>query len=132
MEYHTGVLETNIGQFGVTEAEYFCVVFHIITGLFGQDLWLVTFGSFMPQSLAKYYSWFSHIRIGTAIVYGFGTFFVLLITYSVLSTVYQTKKLNSFGEYFTLALLLLICFIWFNLGLYQSYTGLILINFGIV
>ena len=103
-----------------------------MTALFGQDIWLITFGSFMPSSLIVTYSWFAHVKIGTFIAYSFGIAFFFMIMYGILSTVYQTKKLNSFGEYFTLVILLLICFVWFNLGLYEQYTGLILINFGIV
>jgi hypothetical protein len=132
MEYNTGILETNIGQFGVTEAEYLVAVFHLVTGLFGQDIWLLTFGSFMPGSLVTTYSWLAHLKVGTFIAISFGIAFFLMIIYCIISTVYQTKRFNSFGEYFTLVILLLICFVWFNLGLYKQYTGLILINFGIV
>lgn len=39
MQYNTGVLQTNVGQFGVTEGEYTCAIIHIITGIFGQDFW---------------------------------------------------------------------------------------------
>ncbi len=106
--------------------------FHLVTGIFGQDLWLVTFGSFMPSSLVAAYGGIAHLKVGTFIAFSFGIAFFFMIMYSILSTVYKTKNFNSFGEYFTLAILLLICFVWFNLGLYKQYTGLILINFGIV
>jgi hypothetical protein len=103
-----------------------------VTGLFGQDIWLVTFGSFMPAPLFTTLSWLAHLKVGTFIAFSFGIAFFLMIVFLILNTVYQTKRFNSFGEYFTLAILLLICFVWFNLGLYKQYTGLILINFGIV
>lgn len=48
MEYNTGILKTNVGQFGVTESELICMVVHIITGICGQDVWQVSLASFLP------------------------------------------------------------------------------------
>jgi len=52
MEYNTGVLQTNVGQFGVTEGEFTCALIHIITGIFGQKFWQITLSTFMPDDAA--------------------------------------------------------------------------------
>lgn len=72
----------------------------------------------MPAGIYAQVGWLATVKIGTFIAYGFGAFFFAAIFYSIFKTVYQTKSLESFGEFFTLAIMLLICFIWFNLGLY--------------
>lgn len=51
MEYNTGVLQTNVGQFGVTEAEFTCALIHLISGIFGQDFWQISLSIFLPESL---------------------------------------------------------------------------------
>ncbi len=57
MEYNTGILQTNVGQFGVTEAEYLCCLFHILTGVFGQKFWQITISVFLPGGVALDYPW---------------------------------------------------------------------------
>jgi phosphatidylglycerophosphate synthase len=39
MEHHTGILVTNVGQFGVTESHLIAISVHLLTGIFGQQLW---------------------------------------------------------------------------------------------
>lgn len=51
MEYNTGILKTNVGQFGVTEGEFICLIIHVFTGIFGQDFWAIRLGGFLPASI---------------------------------------------------------------------------------
>lgn len=41
---------TNVGQFGVTETELAAMIVHLLTGIFGQNMWQVTIGSILPWS----------------------------------------------------------------------------------
>jgi hypothetical protein len=54
------VLQTNVGQFGVTEGEYTCAIIHIITGIFGQDFWQIRISSFIPfEGIVDSLGWFA-------------------------------------------------------------------------
>lgn len=97
MEYNTGVLQTNVGQFGVTETEYLCAFIHIITGIFGQDFWQINLSSFMPKFVNASFPALNSIKIGSLIAIGMGMIIFLIVIYSVLHTVYQTKKLRPLG-----------------------------------
>ena len=55
-EHHTGVLNTKVGQIGVTEMQLISVLIHLITGVMGQEFWKfklqsVLFFVDLPQSL---------------------------------------------------------------------------------
>jgi hypothetical protein len=52
-EYNTGILLTNVGQFGVTECQIVCVVVYILTGIFGQDFWNISIMDMLPASIAN-------------------------------------------------------------------------------
>jgi hypothetical protein len=51
MEYNTGILRTNVGQFGVTEAEFTCLFIHLISGIFGQNVWEISISAIIPASV---------------------------------------------------------------------------------
>jgi hypothetical protein len=72
------------------------------------------------------------MRIGSFIAYFFGGLLFLMMIFSILKTMIETKRLKPLGEFFTLAIVLLIEFIWLNLNIYEKYNGVILVNFGIV
>jgi phosphatidylglycerophosphate synthase len=52
-EYNTGVLKTNVGQFGVTEAELSALIVHLLTGIFGQDFWQVKVKEVLPEAMTS-------------------------------------------------------------------------------
>lgn len=47
-EYNTGILLTNVGQFGVTECQVVAVVMYIVTGIFGQQIWSISIADMVP------------------------------------------------------------------------------------
>jgi hypothetical protein len=51
----------------------------------------------MPSSLIAAYGEIAHIKVGTFVAFSFGLAFFFMIMYSILSTVYKTKNLKSFG-----------------------------------
>jgi hypothetical protein len=79
----------------VTEGEFTCALIHLLTGIFGQDVWSVKIVSFLPSSLVNgIYSIFQtseflEIKFGTILVY----FFSVLIL--VLCCVMLVKTANS-------------------------------------
>jgi len=52
-EYNTGILKTNVGQFGVTESEMITMVIHILTGIFGQNVWNIHIIDFLPVAFTS-------------------------------------------------------------------------------
>jgi hypothetical protein len=47
-EYNTGILLTNVGQFGVTECQIIATLIFILTGIFGQHIWLFSLYDILP------------------------------------------------------------------------------------
>lgn len=56
IEYHTGVLQTSVGNFGVTESEIICILIHLLTGIFGQEFWGITLDTILPSSVVVHLS----------------------------------------------------------------------------
>lgn len=52
MEHQTGILITNVGQFGVTEAHFLAILLHFLTGIFGQDLWHIHLNDIIPKAIS--------------------------------------------------------------------------------
>ena len=52
MEHQTGILITNVGQFGVTEAHFLAITLHLLTGMFGQNLWHIHLNDIIPESIS--------------------------------------------------------------------------------
>jgi ethanolaminephosphotransferase len=96
-EHHTGILKTNLGQFGVTEAEYTVVIVHILTGIFGQHFWKFTLAQILPQSFSDIINIHPLINhyinedIGTLIIHGFAVAILLVIVVGFFKTLYEAK-----------------------------------------
>lgn len=118
-EYHTGVLKTNVGNFGVTETELICCLIHLLTGLFGQQMWDISIGSLSMKQI---------------IVYAVGGLLIFLCTYSYFITLssYPGKRLEMLGQVSSLVAIFIMEYIWMNLSIYNRYVGIILLNFGIL
>lgn len=53
-ENHTKILKTNVGNIGVTEAEFLIIALHLLTGIFGREFWGVTIRKVAPGFLMNY------------------------------------------------------------------------------
>lgn len=53
-EHHTGILQTSVGQFGVTEAEYSLGLVQLLTGIYGQNMWKISLSDLLPSTLTQY------------------------------------------------------------------------------
>lgn len=96
-EHHTGVLRTKVGQFGVTEGLYSLFFIHILTGIFGQNIWKFTALELLPSSLhfvKDFHPYFNYIftqQISKVTVYGFTIAISITIIYVMIATFSQTK-----------------------------------------
>ena len=141
IQYHTGVLQTNVGNFGVTECELICMLIHIITGIFGQQFWAITLDFLLPSSVttnlyASYplLEWVMSIKVKEAVVYTIGVLLPLLslLSFGQMILNNQESKIKMFFEWLGLLLIIAMEFIWLRLPIYSQYTGLILVNFGLI
>lgn len=101
MEYHTGVLKTSVGNFGVTETELLCMTIHILTGVFGQSMWDINLDYLIPSSFtSSLYSalpWMKSIlslRFKLTVAYSLSLILISLSIYNFVQIVSksQTKK----------------------------------------
>ena len=82
-----------MGQFGVTEAEFTCMFIHILTGIFGQQMWQISLKALLgitsnfiascPAAIGNLLS----INLGSATVYFFSGLLTLIVVYSVIRTI---------------------------------------------
>lgn len=94
MEYNTGVLTTKVGQFGVTEGEFTCLFMHLLTGIFGQDMWGIKVGAFLPSSVIKAAGdlHLEKLNLGSVVVYFFGILLIFICLYGVGKTLLTTNN----------------------------------------
>ena len=119
LEYQTGVLKTNVGGFGVTETELICIVIHLLTGLFGQEMWDISLGGLSLKEIVVY---FVAVTLLALCAYSYAS---LLLASS------PEKRTEMLLQVSSLVGLLIIEYIWMKLLIYDSYNGIILLNFGI-
>lgn len=119
LEYQTGVLRTNVGGFGVTETELICITIHLLTGLFGQTMWDFTIGTFSIKQI---------------VAFSVASILLALCLYSyanILIAAEQKKRREMLLQVSSLVGLLVMEYVWMQLLIYDSYNGIILLNFGI-
>lgn len=81
IEYHTGVLKTNVGQLGVTEIHVIVTVTHLITGILGQSVWQISISSMVPQALISIHpllGFVGEMKLGGFIITTFGLLIAVL------------------------------------------------------
>ena len=134
-EYNTGILRTNVGQFGVTEVELISLIIHLLTGIFGQGLWQFKLRDILPLS------WSSHeilseameLKLGGFIAYYFGGMIFLSCLYVFVTTIISSKnKVKPIRECLTFYLIVGLMVIWYNTSFYDQFKGMVLLNFGLL
>lgn len=97
MEYKTGILKTKVGQFGVTEGEFTCMFIHILTAIFGQDMWSIRVGAMLPKILLSplLEMWpnsnLEEVKVGSIVIYFYGYLLFGLCIFSIVRTLLQEK-----------------------------------------
>lgn len=141
IEYHTGVLQTSVGNFGVTETEIICMLIHLLTGIFGQSFWGISLDFLLPSSITSslYASYpilqtILSIKAKVLVAYSIGVLLPTLALISFVKMLYtnQDSRLKMFLEWSGLILIVGMEFIWSRLQIYERYSGLILVNFGMI
>jgi len=94
-EYNTGILQTNVGQFGVTECQLITVIVLILTGLYGQGLWKVSLAEIIPVSITskithKFFITAFKMNFGGMLAYYFGLLIILLASFESCRTIIKS------------------------------------------
>lgn len=137
-QYNTGVLRTNVGQFGVTQSHILVVLTHLLTGIFGQSLWEVHLIDFLPSKIGNNLNNGSmihqaiNLKLGGLIAIGFGGLILVLSLFESARTIIaSSNKTKALSQCFTMALIIMFELIWVNFSFYDKYRGLVLLNFGL-
>lgn len=106
IEYHTGVLQTGVGNFGVTEVELLLCGIHLITGLFGQEVWDISI---------------ANVDLKSVVVIGICLPMLLLCILTVyrMMSANPSKMKEMCYQVGSILLLLAIEYIWLRLPLYK-------------
>ena len=74
------------------------------------------------------------IKVKEAVVYTIGVLLPLLslVSFGRMIINNQESKIKMFFEWLGLLLIIAMEFTWFRLPIYNQYTGLILVNFGLI
>lgn len=137
-EYNTGVLKTNVGQFGVTEAELSAMIVHLLTGIFGQDFWQVRVREVLPEAVTSlssnaFFEWTLDLKLGGFTAFYFGGLIFFSCLYIFLSTLISSvDKKKPFRECCSFFIMVLLVVVWFYSSLYDQFKGMILLNFGLL
>lgn len=135
IEYHTGVLKTNVGQLGVTEIHIIVTVTHLITGIFGQKLWQIGINSILPKFLLSIHPWLEFVgemKLGGFIITTFGLLFAVLTFAQIFMVILKSgEKVKLLMECCSIGLIVLLEFIWVGFSFFDQYRGLVLLNFGL-
>lgn len=112
---------------------------HIITGIWGQEVWqtsILQLLSLSPADLAvvpPFFLKYLDMNLGPMVVYFYSTLLCLVLVYTILNTlIFSKDKSRTVLEFFSFALLVLMELTWSNMSIYAEYSGIILVNFGIV
>ena len=136
-EYNTGILMTNAGEFGVTESQILVVIFNILTGIYGQQIWAFTLNDVISSVVTsgitnKAALFLLNLPMGANVAYFFGGLMFLMAICELLQTLYQSRSIKSLKECFSLIVLMLCCGIWINFSFYRAHVGIVLFSHGLL
>ena len=128
---------TNVGQFGVTEAQLVSITIFTLTGIFGQSFWKITLLEILPSFLSTAISsTFLHfllkMGIGSITTHYFAYFILLICTFETLRTFYQVRKLSPIKECLSLFIFLGTCSVWDYFPFFNDYVGIVSFTFGLL
>ena len=131
-------MRTKVGQFGVTEGEFTCMFIHILTGIFGQGIWTTSILGLAPflGSLATIHpliNTFLNLKLSLILIYFYAGLLISVSVYITLKTILDSdKKKQCTFEFLSFFVLILMEVSWSKMKIYQTYNGVILVNFGII
>jgi len=139
-EYHTGVLKTNLSNFGVTEGELLILGAILICGVFGADFFETTFLQIVSSSgfidvskIPSQFTWFLNIALRDAILKPLYVIIGSIITYYITSTVWSApNKVLAVSQFIPLVINMVATWLWSTLPVFQKYAALVLLISGLI
>jgi len=138
-EYHTGVLQTNVSYFGVTEGENMVAGAIILCGIFGHDFFDTTFLQMLSAAgvdvsqISSSFSWVLNIALKDAILrplyVGIGSLIVYFFVSTVLSS---SKKVLAVAQFIPLAMNTITTCLWSTLPVYNQHAASIMLISGLI
>jgi len=139
-EYHTGVLKTNLSNFGVTEGELLICGAIVICGIFGYDFFDTTFLQLLTSSgivdtsqIPTSLNWFLNIALKDSILKPLYVVIGSIITYYVISTVISApNRTLAVSQFVPLIMNMIATFLWSTLPVFQRHAALVLLISGLI
>lgn len=138
-EYHTGVLKTNLSNFGVTEGENMIAGAIILCGIFGYDFFDTTFLQMLAATgvdvsqLPSSFTWILSVALKDAILKPLYVGIGCIIVYYTVSTVLASpNKLHAVSQFIPLVINMITTCLWSTLPVFQKHTALVLLISGLI
>jgi phosphatidylglycerophosphate synthase len=138
-EYHTGVLKTNLSNFGVTEGELLIAGAIVICGVFGYDIFDTTFVQILtssgvdPSKISGVPSWILNIALRDAVLKPLYVVIGVIISYYTVSVVLSAKeKVLAVSQFVPLIINMIATWLWSTLPVFQRHAALVLLISGMI
>ena len=135
-EHHTGVLNTKVGEIGVTESEYLCIGFHLTSGFLGQQFWKTTILDYLPSFVPANTipTFITSLSMSDCFWYGYVGMSLTMFIFMFCTTLWKCKgrRIQALGEYLSISLIILMEYVWMSFDITHDYIGIILTNFGVL
>ncbi|KAL4486388.1 hypothetical protein ABPG72_007174 [Tetrahymena utriculariae] len=148
-EYHTHVLNTQVGNFGVTESQLIVVSIHLITFFFGQDAWNFKLAEILPSQVVELFVQYGLTNALQRPIYVFVVYFVIFCTVAatvtcVISVLFGThkdkngkviekQKGKALLQWIPIFMIVIVELGFFEQKeLYKNYSAIILLSFGLL
>jgi len=136
-EYHTKVLRTHVANIGVTEAQLLIIAVLLLSGVYGQNIWLTQVGDLIPSFVTSLLPKVDLVKsaleanIKFYVVYGVISSFLLLGSFVVVSTIKASKdKTEAILQNGPVLVLFGLNFLWRSTELYAEYRSIVSLIFG--
>jgi len=137
-EYHTKVLRTHVANIGVTEAQLLIIAVLLLSGVYGQNIWLTPVGDLIPSFVTSLLPKVDLVKsaleanIKFYVVYGVISSFLLLGSFVVVSTIKASKdKTEAILQNGPVLVLFGLNFLWRSTELYAEYRSIVSLIFGL-
>jgi phosphatidylglycerophosphate synthase len=139
-EYHTGVLKTNLSNFGVTEGELIIAGAVAMCGIFGPDAFDITTlqilsstGLVNASQIPSPLLWFLNIALKDIILKTLYVVIGSIISYYVVSTVLaSSNKVLAVSQFVPLIINMIATWLWSTLPVFQRHAALVLLISGLI
>jgi len=140
-EYHTKILRTHVGNFGVTEGELMIIAVLLVTGIFGQHVWDINAIALMDPKgdltikLLKdpLTRWLLNVQLKTVLLTAIELSGIVLVIKFFSETLQVAKnKQEAVLQYIPIAILFLTMWIWKDLEIFQVETGCVMLTGGLI